>query len=236
MSAPLLSLKQVRFRWPGSQQDTLNLPELQLQPREHAFLEGPSGSGKSTLLSLIGGILLPHSGHIRILDQELVPLSASQRDAFRVAHLGFLFQLFNLLPYLSLTDNVLLPLRFSRTRAARVGPSTTWVPEAERLLQALGLEAPLREQRRVTELSVGQQQRVAAARALIGRPELIIADEPTSALDAAARDGFLQLLFQECDASGSTLILVSHDAALGERFTRKWNLVELNQAAAGGSC
>ncbi len=231
MGDPILSLREVRFRWPSQGHDVLHLPELQLSAGTHAFLEGPSGSGKSTLLSLIGGILLPHSGSLQVLGQDLAALSASQRDAFRVAHLGFLFQLFNLLPYLSLTENVVLPLRFSRERAARVGAASTWEPEAERLLRSLGLEEPLLQQRPVIELSVGQQQRVAAARALIGRPELIIADEPTSALDASARDGFLELLFQECEASGSTLVLVSHDASLGARFEQRWNLVELNQAS-----
>jgi putative ABC transport system ATP-binding protein len=238
MAPPVLHLQHVHFRWPGGTRDLLHLPEFVLESGERVFLQGPSGSGKSTLLSLVGGILLAHSGSVEVLGQDLSLLSSSRRDAFRVAHLGFLFQLFNLLPYLSLTENVLLPLRFSRKRAERVGSSGTWIPEAERLLQALGLGEPLRNNRPVTELSVGQQQRVAAARALIGRPELIIADEPTSALDADAREDFLELLFRESGASGSALLFVSHDADLGLHFDRQLSLAELNHAASasGGPC
>jgi putative ABC transport system ATP-binding protein len=128
---------------------------------------------------------------------------------------GVVFQQFNLLPYLTVLDNVLLPCRFSALRASRCvgGPAAA----AQALLQRSGLPAALWP-RRADALSVGQQQRVAAARALIGGPELVIADEPTSALDAALRDDFMALLMDACAAAGSTLIFVSHDERLAARF------------------
>jgi len=202
---------------------------LKVQKNEHVFLQGPSGSGKSTLLALVGGILVSESGTLKVLGQEIRNLSRSGRDSFRVDHLGFIFQLFNLLPYLSIEENVMLPLSFSSIRAKRAGRTKTdQVKEAERLIKALALEEQLEKKSPVTELSVGQQQRVAAARALIGNPELIIADEPTSALDLDLRHSFLELLFGECKKAGSTLLFVSHDSTLSELFSRKISMDEIN--------
>ena len=228
----VLELKDVQFRWSRSEKTTIDLPELRINQGECVFLQGPSASGKSTLLSLVGGILVPESGSLRVLGEELKSLSRAHRDAFRVTHLGFIFQLFNLLPYLSLEENVLLPLRFSKERAQRAGGNEiSRIEEAHRLLSALGLSEPLMEERPVVELSVGQQQRVAAARALIGRPELVIADEPTSALDADLREVFLNLLFAECDKAGSALLFVSHDAGLGRFFDRSLSLPQINRVS-----
>ncbi len=168
MTEAVLELKDVCFRWSNQDRATIDLPELKIDQGERIFLQGPSGSGKSTLLSLVGGILVAESGSLRVLGEELKGLSRARRDAFRVTHLGFIFQLFNLLPYLSLEENVLLPLRFSKKRAQRAGSNQAErLEEAQRLLTALGLSEPLKEGRPVVELSVGQQQRVAAARALI---------------------------------------------------------------------
>ena len=164
-----------------------------------------------------------------MLGTEIKSLSSSARDSFRVDHIGFIFQLFNLLPYLSIEENVILPLSFSKIRAKRAGRTKIdQVNEAHRLLKALALGEQLAEKSPVTELSVGQQQRVAAARALIGNPELIIADEPTSALDADLRHSFLDLLFSECKKAGSTLLFVSHDSTLSELFNRKISMDEIN--------
>ena len=175
-------------------------------------------------------IRIPKSGSIKVLRQEISTLSRSGRDAFRVNHIGFIFQLFNLLPYLSIQENVMLPLRFSKVRADRAGKTKNdRLNEAQRLLKALGLEEQQTEKNPVIELSVGQQQRVAAARALIGNPELIIADEPTSALDTELRHSFLELLFEECKKSGSTLLFVSHDSTLNEYFNIKTSMDELNK-------
>ena len=233
MTEAVLELKDVCFRWPNQDRATIDLPELKIDQGERIFLQGPSGSGKSTLLSLVGGILVAESGSLRVLGEELKSLSRARRDAFRVTHLGFIFQLFNLLPYLSLEENVLLPLRFSKKRAQRAGRNQAErLEEAQRLLTALGLSEPLTEGRPVVELSVGQQQRVAAARALIGRPELVIADEPTSALDVDLREVFLNLLFAECDQAGSALLFVSHDSELSRFFGRSLSLPQINRVSS----
>ena len=229
MAETILDLKNVCFSWKNSGRELLNLPELLVEQHDHVFLQGPSGSGKSTLLALVGGILVSESGTLKVLGTEIKSLSSSARDAFRVDHIGFIFQLFNLLPYLSIEENVMLPLSFSKIRAKRAGRTKIdQVNEAHRLLKALALGEQLAEKSPVTELSVGQQQRVAAARALIGNPELIIADEPTSALDADLRHSFLELLFSECKKAGSTLLFVSHDSTLSELFNRKISMDEIN--------
>ena len=229
MSETILDLKNVCFSWKNSGRELLNLPELLVEQHDHVFLQGPSGSGKSTLLALVGGILVSESGTLKVLGTEIKSLSSSARDSFRVDHIGFIFQLFNLLPYLSIEENVMLPLCFSKLRAKRAGRTKIdQVNEAHRLLKALALGEQLAEKSPVTELSVGQQQRVAAARALIGNPELIIADEPTSALDADLRHSFLELLFGECKKAGSTLLFVSHDSTLSDLFSRKISMDEIN--------
>ena len=229
MAETILDLKNVCFSWKNSGRELLNLPELLVEQHDHVFLQGPSGSGKSTLLALVGGILVSESGTLKVLGTEIKSLSSSARDAFRVDHIGFIFQLFNLLPYLSIEENVMLPLSFSKIRAKRAGRTKIdQVNEAHRLLKSLALGEQLAEKSPVTELSVGQQQRVAAARALIGNPELIIADEPTSALDADLRHSFLELLFGECKKAGSTLLFVSHDSTLSELFNRKISMDEIN--------
>jgi len=229
MAEAILDLKNVCFSWKNSGRELLNLPELLVEQHEHVFLQGPSGSGKSTLLALVGGILVSESGTLKILGKEIKSLSSSARDAFRVDHIGFIFQLFNLLPYLSIEENVMLPLIFSKIRAERAGRTKLdQVNEAHRLLRALELEEPLAKKSTVIELSVGQQQRVAAARALIGNPELVIADEPTSALDSDLRHSFLELLFSECKKSGTTLLFVSHDSSLSELFKKEISMNEIN--------
>ena len=229
MAETILDLKDVCFSWKNSGRELFNLPELLVKQHDHVFLQGPSGSGKSTLLALVGGILVSESGTLKVLGTEIKSLSSSARDSFRVDHIGFIFQLFNLLPYLSIEENVMLPLCFSKLRAKRAGRTKIdQVNEAHRLLKSLDLGEQLAEKSPVTELSVGQQQRVAAARALIGNPELIIADEPTSALDSDLRYSFLELLFSECKKAGSTLLFVSHDSSLSELFSRKISMDEIN--------
>tara|TARA_B100000686_G_scaffold89735_1_gene96436 strand:+ start:736 stop:1437 length:702 start_codon:yes stop_codon:yes gene_type:complete len=229
MDEAIIDLNNLCFRWKKSGDMLLNIPKFRLKQNEHIFLQGPSGCGKSTLLSLVGGILISESGSLKVLGQEIWKLSRSARDAFRVDHIGFIFQLFNLLPYLSIEENVMLPLKFSSIRANRAGRTKLdRLNEAQRLIKSLGLEEEQAGNRPVIELSVGQQQRVAAARALIGKPELIIADEPTSALDTELRHSFLELLFGECKKSESTLLFVSHDSTLSDNFKTKTSMNELS--------
>jgi putative ABC transport system ATP-binding protein len=215
----VVALDGVRFRWPGQRSDTVAIDELRLDAGEHLFVRGASGSGKTTLLSLLTGINTPTSGAIRLLGTDLSTLSPSRRDRFRADHLGVVFQQFNLLPYLTALENVTLSCAFSRRKSARAAEGDGVVPTARGLLRALNLADELHTSP-VAELSVGQQQRAAVARALIGSPEIVLADEPTSALDADNRDRFLELLFQEVEAHGCTLIFVSHDQQLAGRFSR----------------
>ncbi len=223
----MLQIRDLRFAWPGAA-DCIAVDALDVAAGRTVFLHGPSGCGKSTLLALMAGVLQARAGTVSLLGQDWAALRPGRRDARRADHVGVIFQQFNLLPYLTVLDNVLLPTRFSRLRAARCdgGPQAA----AQSLLQHMGLPAAL-WRRRADALSVGQQQRVAAARALLGRPELVIADEPTSALDAALRDDFMALLMAECSASGSTLVFVSHDERLAARFGERLSLPGLNRAA-----
>lgn len=228
----LIQLNAVTFAWPG-QPRLLDIDSFALAVGERVFLKGPSGSGKTTLLGLLGGVLLPDSGSIRLLREDLSGLSAARRDRFRADHTGYIFQMFNLLPYLSVVENVTLPCRFSAVRHARALTRSASLDQAAMdLLAGLDLSEPALLRRPVTELSIGQQQRVAAARALIGSPELVIADEPTSALDADTREAFLRLLFAECERGGSSLLFVSHDSSLEPLFDRALSLRDINRAAA----
>ncbi|WP_447588954.1 ABC transporter ATP-binding protein [Aquipseudomonas campi] len=230
MPTALIELTDLGFAWPG-QAELLDIPAFTLQPGESLFLKGPSGSGKTTLLGLLGGVQKPNRGQVRLLGSDLATLSAGARDRFRVDHTGYIFQQFNLLPFLSVRENVELPCRFSKSRAQRASQRYGSVDQAAAsLLAHLGLKAELLD-RRADSLSIGQQQRVAAARALIGQPELVIADEPTSALDADAREAFLQLLFAECREAGTSLLFVSHDQSLAPLFDRSLSLADLNRAA-----
>ncbi|MFT5446483.1 MAG: putative ABC transport system ATP-binding protein [Gammaproteobacteria bacterium] len=222
----------MEFSWTADTPAVLRIDELLVRRAERVYLAGPSGSGKSTLLNLIGGITEQDKGTVEVLGTELSQLPRRRRDRFRADHIGFVFQLFNLLPYLSVDENVALPCRFSRARRQRVEASGGLHLETERLLDALELGSERLRRRPVTELSIGQQQRVAVARALIGSPALVVADEPTSALDEGTRERFVDLLFQECQSKEITVVFVSHDRRLGPLFDRELSLPELNRASS----
>ena len=225
----MIDIEPWRYAWTPGGQDTLTLGRLQVSTGQTVFLHGPSGCGKSTLLGLLAGVLSPRQGRVSLLGQDWAALRAGQRDAFRADHVGVIFQQFNLLPYMSVLDNVTLPCRFSALRLQRCKPAGGPQASAQSWLQRMGLSADL-WLRRADALSVGQQQRVAAARALIGQPELILADEPTSALDAALRRDFMDLLLQAARDAGSTLVCVSHDEQQAARFDVQWSLPALQTA------
>ncbi len=213
---PILDLKDVRFHWPGRASFALTIDDFALSKGETALLLGESGSGKSTLLSLICGTIAPQAGRITVAGTDLTTMSGAGRDRFRAEHIGVIFQQFNLLPFGTVADNITLPLRFAPDRRRRVQDTRA---EAQTLCTALNLPPDILSVRAGT-LSVGQQQRVAVARALIGQPPLIIADEPTSALDADTQAAFLDLLFAQAAANGISLLMVSHDPRLANRFDR----------------
>ena len=213
----VIDVKNLSHAWP-SQAPLIQIPELQLTQGEHLFIQGPSGCGKSTLLSLLAGVQQVQQGVCRVLGQDLAQLSPVQRDRLRGEHMGVVFQQFNLLPFLDAQANALLPTRLFPSRAqdaAQLFGSA--LQQAQSLAQALGLSQALWHQP-VHQLSVGQQQRVAAVRALMGRPQLIIADEPTSALDDANQLEFLDLLLGTAEQQGASVVMVSHNARLANRF------------------
>ena len=225
----MIDIEPLRYAWTPNGKDTLALGRLHVDAGKTVFLHGPSGCGKSTLLGLLAGVLTPQQGRVSLLGQDWAALLPGQRDAFRADHVGVVFQQFNLLPYLSVLDNVTLPCRFSALRRARCEMGGGPEASAQSWLQRMALPAELWA-RRADALSVGQQQRVAAARALMGQPELVLADEPTSALDAALRQDFMHLLLQAARDAGSTLVCVSHDEQQAARFDVSWSLPELLRA------
>ncbi len=225
---PVIALDDVQFGY--GRRLVLDVPRLWIEQGSSVLLRGISGGGKSTLLGLLAGVLLPGKGSVEVAGHALQAMRGAARDRFRADHLGVIFQQFNLLPFLSVRDNIALGLRFSRLRSERISGSVD--AEIVRLLRALQLD-PALMQRRAGTLSAGQQQRVAAARALIGRPALLLADEPTSALDREAATAFLQLISAQCRAAGTTVLVVSHDDSLQPLFDRTIALSEINQAGAG---
>lgn len=227
VGTPAVELSGLRFAYRAGR-DVLAIDSLIIDRGETVFLHGPSGSGKTTLLGILAGVLRATHGQVKVLGSDFATLSSGARDAFRARHLGYVFQMFNLIPYLSVRENILLPVRLDSHRRAKLG-SVSLDTAARHIAGQLDivelLDAP------IAELSVGQQQRVAVARALIGQPEVIIADEPTSALDTDRREQFLQLLFASCKTAGATLVFVSHDHTLKPLFSRTVELTEINRAS-----
>ena len=231
IETPAVELSALRFSYKQGR-DVLAIDSLTIARGETVFLHGPSGSGKTTLLGLLAGVLQATSGRVRILGKDFSTMSGGARDAFRARHLGYVFQMFNLIPYLPVRENILLPVRLEPARRERLGGRS--LDDAVRDIAtqldiAQYLDSP------IAELSVGQQQRVAAARALMGSPEVVIADEPTSALDTNRREQFLKLLFASCEKAKATLVFVSHDHTLMPLFSRTVELMEINRAAKVGA-
>lgn len=224
---PAVELDKLRFAY-GAGPNVLAIDALRIARGETVFLHGSSGSGKTTLLGLLAGVLRATSGSVKVLGTDFTTMSSGARDSFRAKHLGYVFQMFNLIPYLSVQENILLPCRLDATRRERIG-SQSMAAAAEDMATQLDIAQYLHKP--VTQLSVGQQQRVAAARALIGHPEVVIADEPTSALDTDRREAFLKLLFASCDKAGATLVFVSHDMTLQPLFKRTVELSAINTAS-----
>ena len=222
----IININSCGFKYPNATHKTLNIKSLAVNSGEHIFIKGKSGSGKSTFLNLLSGVLEAQDGDIEILGVNLKTLNSSQKDKFRADNYGIIFQELNLLPYLSVRENISLACGFSNVKAKNIKDISK---EIDLLLNAL--EFPFAKiDVKAMELSVGEQQRVAVARALLGRPEIIIADEPTSALDRDAKDKFMKLLFRQVEAQNSTLIFVSHDNELANYFEHVYDFAQINKA------
>ena len=221
----VINISNLKFAWNEQADFEFNIDNFNVVKGERLFLRGPSGSGKTTLLSLLCGVTSANSGELNLLGKNLTNMTGAERDQIRADHIGVIFQMFNLIPYLTTIENVTLACHFSPLRKQRaLQKSATVEAEAIRLLSHLDMGDENLLHKTVSELSIGQQQRVAAARALMGSPEIIVADEPTSSLDADRCQSFLNLLFQECKAAGSTLVFVSHDMRLQQDFDRSVSL------------
>ncbi|GAA5442815.1 putative ABC transporter ATP-binding protein Rv0986 [Microbulbifer sp. NBRC 101763] len=216
-----IEVEQLRFAYRKGPA-VLEVPYWSLPVGEQVFLRGRSGSGKSTLLNLLAGILVTKSGSQKVLGQSLGELSERKRDRFRAKHIGVVFQRFNLIPYLSVEDNIRVATHFAGFRGDFRG-------RVRELLGGLCLGEEVLP-KKVVHLSVGQQQRVAIVRVLINEPELLLVDEPTSALDPEARDAFVQLLMNACEQKKCTLVFVSHDSSLERHFPLVADMREINIA------
>jgi len=209
------------FRTPdGSIHQVIDVPTFSLEEKAQVALRGESGSGKTTLLNLIAGILKPDSGQISLSGQRISELSEPQRDGLRAESIGYIFQTFNLLQGYTAIENVLLGMSF--------GPGVDR-DFAVKLLTRVGLGEKLKHFPR--QLSTGQQQRVAVARALANRPKLVLADEPTGNLDHKSSREALQLIREACRENGAALLLVSHDREVLGQFETVLDLEKLNRAA-----
>lgn len=215
-----VSIRDLKFRYHDDGPLILDISSFDVQTGEKVFLLGPSGSGKSTFLEVVSGVLPAKAGKLEVCGHDLTKKSAHERDVLRGSHIGYIFQSFNLVPYLSVQENIELPLLLNQERARRLKKDR--VTEMKRLADHLEIGPYLT--RPVSQLSVGQQQRVAACRALLGSPELILADEPTSALDQEVREKFIRLLFECCDETKAAVLFVSHDRTLIPLFDREFAL------------
>ena len=220
---PLLEICQLKKSYAapdGGTQVVVDVPTFALDAQVQVALSGASGSGKTTFLNLIAGILAPDAGSIRLNGQELAGLAEAARDRIRATSIGYIFQTFNLLQGYTALENVLLGMSF--------GPGADR-EFAKALLKRVGLEAKLNHLPR--QLSTGQQQRVAVARALANRPQLVLADEPTGNLDHANAREALTLIREACRENRAALLLVSHDREVLAQFESVQELAKLNRAA-----
>ena len=222
MDDSIVKIESLRFQWSKNNNFKIFVPKLEVSRGKKVLFLGESGSGKTTLLSLICGFLEPLSGSISINDKIISDLTSTNKDAYRSDNIGIIFQQFNLLPYANVIDNIILPLYFSKQRSKKVENK---INAAMNLCDQLRLPESILNQK-ASNLSVGQQQRVAVARALIGSPSIIVADEPTSSLDTEAQELFLNLMFDQISKNSSTLLMVSHDKSLTNYFDQ---VIDINE-------
>ena len=215
----MIEVKHLTFAY-EKEKSILDIESFRLKVGEKVFLFGPSGSGKTTLLGLLTGVLKLQAGSIHVAGADYARLSQRELDRFRGENIGYIFQSFNLLPYLSVRENILLPVKLHSARRARLLKDLK--ESCDELAERLGITHILDSL--AMNISVGQAKRVAAARCLIGSPGLIIADEPTSSLDTDHRERFIQLLIEQAKESRATILFVSHDRSLVMYFDRAVDL------------
>ncbi len=227
----LIDLQDLHFSYSQcAEKPILNIKHWQVQKQQHTFLHGPSGSGKSTLLNILSGVLSGYQGEVNVLGQSLSALSQRQRDHFRATNIGYVFQQFNLIPFLSAQENIQLATQFSQQTQRQAS-----LKHIRQLLSDLNIHSN-DSQKPVSRLSIGQQQRVAIARALINQPELLIADEPSSSLDTDNRDQFMSMLMERVAITDTTLLFVSHDQSLAKYFSQVQSLPEINKTSEAHIC
>ncbi len=202
----------------GSQSRIINVPHFEIDTGKQIALRGSSGTGKTTFLNLIAGILQADSGHIVVAGEEITALSESDRDRLRAHYIGYIFQTFNLLAGYTALENVMLGMMFG------TGIDTDF---AQHLLERVGLGD--RMQYRPSQLSVGQQQRVAVARAIANRPRLVLADEPTGNLDYHHANEAVTLIREICHENNTALLIVSHDSEVLGRFEEARDFAQVNR-------
>jgi putative ABC transport system ATP-binding protein len=207
---PAVAVNNLEFAYQDDR-PVLRIESFTMGAGQHCFIQGASGSGKSTFLGLLSGMLLPRKGEVWIKGRNIVSMTASQRDRFRGCSIGYLAQMFNLIPYLSARDNICLPLSLHRTSL-----NSARNKRLQELVEILDMSSFL--DRPARELSVGQQQRVAAARAFILEPALVIADEPTSSLDEKQKNNLVQCLMDMAERRSISLVVASHDSDLRKYF------------------
>jgi putative ABC transport system ATP-binding protein len=222
-----IQLKNIRYTYPDTPEKlVLNIDSWAVAAGEQVFVHGPSGGGKSTLLNLLSGMSQADTGEVSVMGQRLDKISSRQRDRFRADHIGYIFQQFNLIPYLDAIDNIKLAHQF-----AKQNTSSSLEDDIKSLLSSFYIE-PADWQKPVAKLSIGQQQRIAIARAMVNKPELLIADEPTSSLDQDTRDNFMKELMAMVSEYNTTLLFVSHDMSLAKYFNRIDALADINIVGA----
>ena len=222
MSKNLIKIKDLEYKALNNSNFSLKIRNFKLNKSESLLIYGDSGAGKSTFLNLISGALNFNKGEINILGTAVSKISSSQKDIIRGDHFGIVFQTFNLLPYLTVKNNILLGKAYSKKKELKSNNE-----DVKALMDKLALNYEELIDRKAYELSIGQQQRVAVARALIGKPEIILADEPTSALDSNSQKEFINLLFKSLDDNEHGLIMVSHDNKLSKKFKTVKNINEI---------
>ena len=221
----MISIADLEFQFPHSD-FRLVVSALNIAQGERVAIVGPSGSGKTTLLHLMAGIRTPIRGTIRVHGQLVSSLGDTERRALRVSRIGFVFQSFELVSYLDVFENILLPYRLN--------PALQLTPEISRRVENLAEETNIAHRLRYFphRLSHGEKQRVAICRAMLPEPPLLLADEPTGNLDPAAKQNVVDLLFQQVDRTGATLLMVTHDGEIAARFPR---IIDCREFAGGAT-